>query len=840
MRETGDADRVARPVPGGFGATGALCPTPHGLPRPLTSLVGRAGVVEAVSDALRRARVPLLTLTGPGGVGKTRLAIAAAERAVSAFADGMVFVDLAPLPEPDLVLTAIAKRLGVDERHPAPLPELVTAVLGRRQLLLILDNFEHVLPARDQVLDLIQQCPQLVVLVTSRVPLRVRGEREFRVAPLELPGAGTSDEAPAVQLFLDRARDAGGLLMTSATDVMAIAEVCRRLDGLPLAIELAAAWTRMLSPQALVAHLELRLPLLVGGPHDLPARQRTMRDAIAWSYDLLDAREQRLFRRLSVFLGGFTPDAAASVCPDPDADVEPTQLSDLASLVERSLLRPREDHLDSPTEPRLTMLETLREFGQELLVAHQEIDETRRRHAAYYVALAEAAETRWGGPSMGARNARLARDHDNLRVALAWLVERGDATAALGMTGALWRYWAARGDLGEGRRWLQAALNLPAEATSDVSAARAKALAGAASLAIAHGHLNEADVLSAQAVALARDLDNHHLRIATLNVHGILALQRNAHEEATRRHEEALELASVSGERDGVAAALTGLANIASRTGDLNRAQELFTHSLVEYRAVGSVQGIAETLKNLCFLAMYAGAYDEAERLGSEALGHHRTEGDSGAIAETLWALGVSAQCQGHDDRALLLHQESLTLRQNRGDERNAAKSLAALGAIAMRRTELRKARTLLIEALIAVRAHDDRHGQALVLTLLGHVALSEGNPRESQACLSESASLFQAIGNPLYLPWCLEGLAGLAAEQGCWEQAAGLSGARDALRAALGSNVPAADPVRYAQTLTRSREALGGDAFARAFEVGGTRSLAGTLAVAGRVVPTT
>jgi predicted ATPase/transcriptional regulator with XRE-family HTH domain len=814
------------------------------LPRPLTSLFGRTDVIDAVAERLRRCYCPdgarLLVLTGPGGVGKSRLAIAAAERAAEGFPAGVVFVDLAPLRDPNLVLAAIAQRLAVDERGKIPLEARLTTALRGKRLLLVLDNFEHLLPAHVDVLTILHACPQLAILATSRVALRVRGEREYRIVPLEVPGAAVSAEdlagSPAVALFLDRAGAVGADLDPIRTAPV-VAEICRRLDGLPLAIELAAAWTRLLSPPALLARLERRLPLLVGGPHDLPARQRTMRDTIAWSYDLLRAREQRLFRQLCVFVGGYTPEAAAAVCANPAADADPALLSDLASLVDRGLLCPEEHQLDDRIDPRLTMLETLREFGLERLAAHQEIDELRLRHVAYYVSLAESAETALTGPSMAAWHARLACDHDNMRVALALLVERGDAARALRLAGALWHFWAARGYLGEGRQWLQSALALPAEATADHSAARVKALAGAAYLAVEHGHLDEADVLSAEAVDLARELADHRLMVTTLNTHGVLAWQRGAFEQATRRHDEALALASASGNRAGVAAALTGMANIAARTGNLNRADELFRQSLDEYRAIDNIRGIGETLKSLCFKSMYAGVFDEAERLGTDALRYLRMEGDTGAIAEALWALGVVADSQGHDDRAVLLHEESLALRRDRGDERGAAKSLTALGAVALRRSELRKARTLLSEALAPLRQHGDCHGQALVLTFLGHVALSEGDSAEAHACLIESAGLFQEIGNPLYLPWCLEGLAGLAAEQGNWERAAGLHGARHCLRAALGSELPAANPASYASTLARSREALGGDAFARACESGDARPLAETLAEAGIMV---
>ncbi|HSH81837.1 MAG TPA: adenylate/guanylate cyclase domain-containing protein, partial [Herpetosiphonaceae bacterium] len=471
---------VAPDLPSDFPPLRTLENRPNNLPLQLTPFIGRERELAAVCERLLDVTTRLVTLTGPGGTGKTRLALQVAADLLDHFANGVWFVDLAPIADPSLLVSTIATALGVRETGGQSLLDSLKAYLREKQLLLVLDNFEQITAVADQVAALLAAAPALKVLVTSRVPLHVRGEHEYAVPPLPLPdrAAGTSPDRlsqyEAVRLFIDRARDVQAAFAVTNTNAPAVAEICHRLDGLPLAIELAAARVKLLSPEAILQRLDRPLKLLSGGARDLHTRQQTLRATIDWSYNLLAPKEQTLFRRLGVFTGGFDLAAVDAVCGTGDeaGDVFDT----VAALVDNSVVRPVET-LDG--EPRFTVLETIREYALERLEAAGETGGLRRHHVEYFLLLAERGDLELRGPNELAWLNRLETEHDNLRAALQWTLDQREAELGLRLVGALTLFWRYRGHWSEGHAWLE---RLLAVGDAAAPAVRARALAGAGNI----------------------------------------------------------------------------------------------------------------------------------------------------------------------------------------------------------------------------------------------------------------------------------------------------------------------------------------------------------------------
>jgi predicted ATPase/DNA-binding CsgD family transcriptional regulator len=621
------------------------------LPHPLTPLLGRETEVAAVRALLHRPGVRLITLTGAGGIGKTRLALQVATEEGEACPNGVAFVELAAVRDPDLVASTIAQAFAVREGGDRPARERLRAFLRPRAMLLVLDNFEHLMPAAPVISELLTACPDLRVIATSRATLRLSGEHAFPVPPLSLSeksdmrsGVITrsahsslpASHSDAVRLFAERARAIDGDFTLTAQNAAAVAEVCRRLDGLPLAIELAAARIDVLSPPALATRLERRLPLLTGGPRDLPARLQTMRDAIAWSYDLLDPPEQALFRRLSVFDGGFTLEAAEAV----EEDLKASSVLDwLSSLVEKSLLR----RTVTEDETRFAMLETVREYGLEQLAASGEEETYRDRHAAWCLCWTERAEGKLEGPDLLRWLTRFEAEHPNLREALDWLVARGRADEALRLAALVAPFWLHRGHLGEGLARLESLLSLPE--ASVLGPMRAEALTQLGSLLLWQEPNGEGAIgMLEKAVAAWREIDDRR-RLAFALMHQGRALLRVDPGRAAPVFAECRRLADALDLPVRSAFSAWGLAMAAYFQGDLDRASALLTDTLAVTQATGYRIGTIVTLGSLGKVALARLDLRTAVRFLADALGGVQKVGDdwgSTGRREGLAAMAVA------------------------------------------------------------------------------------------------------------------------------------------------------------------------------------------------------
>jgi predicted ATPase/class 3 adenylate cyclase len=614
----------------------------HGnnLPVQPTPLVGREREVAEVCERLLSPEVRLLTLTGPGGTGKTRVGLQAAAELLEEFEEGAFFVTLATLTDPTLVAPSVTQALGVAESGEKPPEDALREFLRERELLLLMDNFEQVLDATPLLEELLAAAPRLKVLTTSRAALRLYGEHEFPVPPLALPDPAYPPpperltQYEAVRLFVERARAVKPDFSVTNENAPAVAEICVRLDGLPLAIELAAARTRLLPPRAMLAKLSSRLKLLTGGARNLPERQRTLRGAIEWSYELLSPEERTLFARLSVFAGGRTLEAIETIC-NPETELD--TLDGLESLLEKSLLRQEEG---PEGEPRFVMLETIHEFAREKLEESREAEELRRLHAEYFLAMAEESEPHMTGPEQVVWLDRLEAEHDNLRAVLSWSLESGDIELGLKLASATNHYWIYRGHLSEAARWLEQAL----ERSEDVpEAVRAKALSSAGGLAIFLGSHERTDTFLQEAAALYRKL----------------------------------------GDDRGVANVLKSLGNSSADRSHWQRAEALYREALELGRDLKYEDLITDSLINLGWAALCQENYDQATVFCREALGLAQDNRDKGSVAAASLNLGWAELGKGDHAQAGALFRESLSHLRELNDPVNIAECLEGFAGVA-------------------------------------------------------------------------------------------------------------------------------------------------------------
>jgi predicted ATPase/DNA-binding XRE family transcriptional regulator len=719
------------------GAVGAMTQTlarPKGFPVTLTPLVGREREEAAIAHLLLRDDVRLLTLTGPAGIGKTRLATQVALGLNAQFAN-VVFVSLAAIGEHSRVLPEIAQALGLQDQPYRSASEQLFEELSSRELLLVLDNFEQVVQSGPEITRLLAACTRVKALVTSRVALGVRGEHEFAVLPLEtpdleqLPALENLTRYPAVTLFLQRAQAIKPAFEMTSALAPVIAAICARLDGIPLALELAAARIKLLPPRALLARLDGSLTLLTNGPADLPERQQTMRRAIEWSYDLLDAVQQRLFRQLAVFVDGWTLEAAEAVCCGDD--LPGAQITDgLATLVTSSLLVQEEQE---STEPRFHLLQLMREYGLDQLVAHGERSLLRSRHAEYFLALAEKASPEMRGPSQHQWLDRLAQEHPNLRAALGWARETQSIECGLRLGSALWWFWQLYGHAREGRQWLEHFLSVPqTPETVRGKTLRADALKGAGNLAWVQADHEAARLLLAESLELYRAQSNLRGIAHVLNTRGMIADERGEFSRAVALFEESLALWREVGDVAMIGAVLTNLACVEFRQERYAQATALFEEGLALQREAHDHWSVALTLCNLGGAIAMEGDLTSAARLIEESLELHRKFGDRGEIAYTLLNLAEIAREQGDLERAATLNHEALTIAIDVGATFAVVRALESIAEIAYSRRRPTLATRLFALATLLRETHhlarSGRHAKECAARIDDlHASLGEG-----------------------------------------------------------------------------------------------------------------
>ncbi len=780
------------------------------LPMPLMALIGREQEVRAIGDLLLHPEVRLLTLTGTPGVGKTRLALQVATDLQSGFVDGVFFIALASLRDPDLVVPTIAHALGLTETGDWPLLERLYASLDEKQVLLVLDNFEQVATAAPHLSELLVACPRIKLLVTSRAVLHIGEEYEYAVPPLAVPDLQHLPQlsepekllpSAAVALFLRRARAIKPAFQLTPANAGAIAEICVRLDGLPLAIELAAARINLLSPRALLERLSHRLAVLTSTSQDMPARQQTLRSTLTWSYDLLRTEVQQLFGYLSVFVGGCTLEAVEAVCGTSD---DPSTLSGfpildgVASLVDTSLLNAVEQE---DQEIRFTMLETIREYGLEVLETSGKIEDTRLAHATYYLRLAEEAEPQLSGPQQISWFQRLEREHDNLRTALSWFLEQGPHSQsrelALRLSGALWRFWEIRGYAGEGRRWLERALEISRGVRS---AMQAKALISAGGLATLQDDFGQAEVLCREGLALYRELGDRQGSATALSIWGYASMMRSNYAEALALEEEALALFQEGGETGGRVFAL----------------------------------------QNLMLVLFYQGEYAKAHPLLEESLEFSREGGDIRGYAISLLLMGIVLLSEGNPARAHERLEESLAVSREMGYKWNIATTIHFLGLVTFLQGDATTAHSLLEESLVRFQEVGDRGSMAQIFFSQGFISFGQGEYAEARKLMEQSLEIARELERKWDMASYLEGLAAVVAAQGEPVRAVWFMSAAQARREAIGTPLQLLLQAMHEFTLASVRRQLGEQAFDAAWAEGRSMTPGYILAVEGAVtIPT-
>jgi predicted ATPase/class 3 adenylate cyclase len=788
---------------------------PHNLPIQPTPLIGREEELRKAQDLLLGPEVRLLTLTGPGGIGKTRLGLQLAAGLSEHFPDGVFFVPLTPITRTELVIPTIAQTAGVRELGDEPILETLIRSIESQRILFLLDNFEHLMPAVSNVGQLLERCLHIKILVTSREVLHLRWEYEFLVNPLALPETLIESpleqlsRSPAANLFVQRARAVERDFTLTGENALAVGGICERLEGLPLAIELAAARVKFLPPQAMLRRLTdtdggSSLGLLRGGARDLPERHRTLYATIDWSYQLLSPKEQNLFQNLSVFSGGFSLQAVEKVCCFPDGEVtanldkssEFDVMEGTASLLDKSLIRQESFVAD----PRYAMLEMIREYAMMKMKESGQEREIRRRHAHYFLTLAEEAKDQLQGPDQSVWLERLEKDVNNLRSALRWFLERtqdedefrGEAEkAGLRMASALVLFWDTHGYLTEGQRWLSEMLGI-----SDVACKeRVDALIGLACFAMRLSGISDVLQYYEEGLTLARSLGYTTGMAQALDGLAYIHQLGGADDAMVQDlHSESLQLWRQLGDQRGIASALGPLAHRAAARYEFDKATTLFSESLFLFQEVGDQREVAGALWNLGQIELRRGRYEKSTDLLNQSLELYRDLKDTHGIATQLRCLAEVERAQGNLEKAHALYEEGLADFRAMGDISCAANSLLGLGRVAFNRGDPEGAISYIEESLKLSREAGIRHEVADALIILGLAELEYGDKASAEDHFREGLILAQELDNKEHISASLEGIARLLVMREDYKRAAQLFSAVAKLRESLGIPVPPID----------------------------------------------
>lgn len=796
------------------------------VPVSFTSFIGREQEVATICQQLAQPAVRLVSLIGIGGIGKTRLSMQVAQAMRERFADGICFISLAAIVDPSLVLSTIAKTLAIQESETLSIAERVKSTLHNQQLLLILDNFEQVVAAAPLVEDLLASCPQLKILITSRAVLHLHTEQAFMLAPLalpdpheELPATERLLQFAAVDLFVQRAQAILADFRITAQNARDIADICMCLDGLPLAIELAVRRIRLLSPHALLTRLTTDLLILKSNVPTVPERQQTLYNTITWSYNLLDEQAQWLFRQLSIFHGGCTLEAVEAIFGQQHNE-QIDILQTIITLLDNSLLQQVEL---SSENPRFTMLETIRTYGQDSLRAHAELAVVERAHAMHYLTLVEQARPHLKGAHQAGWLAQLEPEQENLRAALKWFIGQQDTENALSFSEAFGKFYGLKGYWSEERYWLQVVLELPQ--TSKPTAMRAKVLRRAGYLAYRLGNLPGAYAQQKESIALSQASGDMHNLAGALSGLALVLYRQKDIAEALHLQRESVSAARASGDTWSIANALEGLGRFLHYQGHTSEAYPVLAESLALARELMDKESTVRILSTLVSIEISQGDSVQAAALAQEGLTLAQELGTRPLIAIARDSIGDVAMYKGEYAQAKRLFEERILLAQELGDRPTVAKKQLQLGDIALAEGDMQQATTLVQESLAFFREQNDHPNIATALHVLGEIKLAQQDLTQAISLYKEAFQLNKAVGDQRHVGKHLIGQAKIALAQGQPEQAAMLLGLAESWSSPQVDMHPA-QRQDYEQAVTNVQTQLGAERFAAARDRGSTMTL--------------